>query len=121
MTTREQRRFRRFAVDLPCRVKPRKSRKAAAAESELRVNTQDISKGGLFFVAPADWQVGTDIECIIQLPVEAFGSPGVTIKCRGRIARTISLEGGGIGVGATIERFQFVRPKKKQLEGVALP
>ena len=98
-------------------MKPRKSRQASAAESELRVNTQDISKGGLFFVAPADWQVGTDIECMIQLPIEAFGSPGVAIKCRGRIARTVSLEGGGLGGGATIERFQFVRPKKKQVGG----
>ena len=71
-------------------------------------------------MAPAEWQIGTDIECVIQLPIEAFGDQGVAIRCRGKVARIIPLEDGGIGVGATIDSFRFVRPKKKLLEKVSV-
>lgn len=112
---REQRRFRRFAVTLPCKVKPR-SRRKVSAESGLDVRTQDISRGGFYFTASAGWEIGATLECTIQLPVEVFGTQAVAIRCRGKVARIIPLDKGGIGVGATIESFRFVRLNDKMLK-----
>ena len=112
---REQRRFRRFAVNLPCKVKPR-SRRKVSAESEVGVCAQDISRGGFYFTAPVGWEIGATLECTIQLPVGVLGTQAVAIRCRGKVARIIPLEKGGIGVGATIDSFRFVRLSDKMLQ-----
>ena len=57
----DQRRFRRYGVKLPCRVKPRASHKSAV-HPELEVETLDVSRGGLFFLASAKWTIGTAID-----------------------------------------------------------
>ncbi|MBI4461250.1 MAG: PilZ domain-containing protein [Acidobacteria bacterium] len=120
MGGREQRRFRRFAVNLPCKVKARARRKVSAA-SELDVSTQDISRGGFYFQASGGWEIGTTIECTIQLPSEVFGNQAVTIRCRGKVARLVPLGDGGLGVGATIENFRFVRQSDKALKREDVP
>ncbi len=74
--------------------------------------TRNMSAGGLYFTAVAEWTVGSEVECLIQLPVKTFGGRPVGIRCRGKIARIESLEQGGIGVGATIEHFEFLHMEK---------
>ena len=114
LTATEQRRFRRYALQFPCVVRPKERRKKAA-KSAIRVETKDISKGGLYFVAHADWKVGTAIECTIELPLQVFGGRRVGIQCRGKIARLVSETEGRIGVGATVDTFQFTQLKKSEL------
>jgi hypothetical protein len=87
-------------------------RRKKAAESPTSVETKNISKGGLYFVTSADWKVGTPIECIIELPLQMFGARNVAIRCRGKIVRLGTETEGGTGVGATIDTFQFVQPKR---------
>jgi hypothetical protein len=48
-----QRRFRRYGIRLPCRVKPRDSGKSPLTH-ELAVETLDVSRGGLFFLASGE-------------------------------------------------------------------
>ena len=112
--TAEQRRFRRYAVQFPCVISP-KERSKKAAKSGIRVETKDVSKGGLYFVASADWKVGTVIECVIELPLQVFGGQRTAIRCRGKIARLVPETEGRIGVGATIDTFQFVQLGKSEL------
>lgn len=76
-------------------------------ESDHIAETQDISSGGLFLVASTDWTVGTEIECELQLPVKAFASRAIAIRCRGRIARVVPQNDGRMGFGATIEHYEF--------------
>ena len=109
-TSPDQRRFRRFGVKLPCRVKPRASRKSAVLP-ELEVETLNVSGGGLFFWAPAEWTVGTAIEFELDLAGHVVRRP-VSIRCRGTITRVVPQEGGRIGIGATIDHYKFSRLRK---------
>ena len=104
-TSPDQRRFRRYGMKLPCRVNPRASRKSAVLP-HLEVETLDVSGGGLFFVAPAEWTVGTAIELELDLPAHVVRTP-VRIRCRGTITRVVPQEEGRIGIGATIEHYKI--------------
>ena len=106
VSAEDQRRFRRYAVNFPCVVKPRKRRKSTEA-SELHAETQDVSSGGIFFVASAEWQIGTEIECELRLPVKAFGGRPIGILCRGKVARIVKADDNRVGVGATIDHYEF--------------
>ena len=118
-TQSDQRRFRRYVLNLPCRVKPRKSVKRSGLLAELRTETQDVSGGGLFFVAPAEWIVGTELEVELYLPASASGEDPVAIRCRGKVARVVPQEEGRVGVGATIEQYRFFHPKETPPETVS--
>ena len=111
----DQRRFHRYAVNFPCTVRPAKKRKShkAPVETAIEAETKDVSTGGLYFEASADWKVGTEIECLLYLPVKAFGGQPVAIRCRGKITRVTQKAPGSIGVGAIIEQFEFQHLEKK--------
>ena len=78
-TSPNQRRFRRYGGKLPCRVKPRASHKSAELP-ELKVETLDVSSGGLFFLASAEWSIGTAIEFELELPAHGVRRP-VKMRC----------------------------------------
>ena len=103
------RRFRRFSVNVRCLVKPRRAHKAIKV-SVIPAETKDISRGGLCFVASADWKVGTEIECAIELPLQPSPLEPVKIRCRGTIVRIIEREPGRFEVGASIDHFSYPHP-----------
>jgi c-di-GMP-binding flagellar brake protein YcgR len=110
--TVEQRRYRRYNVSFPCMVKPRRTRKTTI-ETELTAQTVDISSGGMFLYAAAEWGVGTEIECELRLPVKAFAGRLVGIRCRGKIARVVEQQQEGrIGFGATIDHYEFLHLRR---------
>ena len=109
-----QRRFPRYDMQLPCRVKPRGQHQSALLP-ELKVETQNVSSGGLFFLASAEWKVGTAIEFELDLPAQAVRTP-VKIRCRGTITRVVPHEGGNVGIGATIEHYK-ISPLKVASKG----
>lgn len=104
-TSPNQRRFRRYGVKLPCRIKPRASRKSAV-RPETEVETLDVSRGGLFFLASAEWTIGTAIEFELDLPALVVGKP-LRIRCRGTITRVVPQEEGRMGIGATIDHYEY--------------
>ncbi len=69
--------------------------------------TQDISSGGFSFVSSTEWKVGAEFECNLDVPLRTFGSKAVRIRCRGKIARIVDLGEGRVGVGATIDHYDF--------------
>jgi hypothetical protein len=101
----DQRRFRRYGVKLPCRVKPRAPHKSAILPV-LEVETLDVSRGGLFFLASAELTMGTAIEFELDLPAHVVGRP-VRIRCRGTITRVVPQEEGRIGIGASIDHYKI--------------
>ena len=110
-TKSEQRKSHRYLVSFPCAVKRSRSPKEPA-EAAIPAETKDVSTGGIYFEASADWKLGTEIECILQLPVKAFGGRPVGIRCRGKIARVDRPGSDTVGVGATIEHFEFLQMEK---------
>ena len=78
----ERRVARRFTMSLPLRVLPREAR-----SNELRTQTRDVSYQGLYFLAEAQFEVGTEIEFVLTLPKQIAQSTEVDIRCRGQIAR----------------------------------
>jgi hypothetical protein len=104
-TSADQRRFHRFGVKLACRVKPRKSQESAE-HPELSVETSDVSRGGLFFMASPGLTVGTALDFVLDIPDNVVSRP-VRIRCQGVITRVVPQEGGRVGIGATIDRYRI--------------
>jgi|SRR5579883_734802 len=111
----EQRRSRRFLVNVPCLVKSSRLKKQAPPSSPVPAETVDISRSGLSFLCQAEWKVGTEIECEIELPREFTRRGPVKIHCRGKVVRVVP-EGANIRVGARIEHFSYLRPSGVQDE-----
>ena len=103
----DQRRFRRYGVKIPCRVRRRLPR-SSALPPEFEVQTLNVSRGGLFFLASAEWTIGMAIEFELDLPALVVRRP-VKIQCRGTIARVLPQGDGRMGIGATIEHYKISR------------
>ena len=101
----ERRRAKRFALRLPVRVV--KFRQKAV---EILSETVDVSSVGAYFLAPSQQlRAGYPIEFFVTL--EQTPQKPVELRCRGRVVRIeASNEEGVVGVGASIDRYQFVRP-----------
>ena len=84
-------------------------------ELPVQTKTTDISRGGFYVEVDKSWEVGTRIECLLELPATILGANLGTIRCRGKIARVEALEEGRTGVGATIENFVFLPRKTRHL------
>ena len=109
----EARTGKRFPLRLPITVRKRKSsRKHKGA-------TSDVSAGGAYFSADADFQVGSTIEFAITLPHEALGTrKDVELHCSGRVVRSEATPATGKkrkgqarrkGLACIIDQYKFVR------------
>ncbi len=86
------------------------------------VQTENMSSGGLFFIAPGTWTVGADINCEIHLPAVASGRI-VTVRAWGRILRVTELENGRMGIAAVCH-YEFPARTHRRITAsrvVALP
>jgi hypothetical protein len=99
----ERREARRFTMSLPMRVFPCESR-----GRELDAHMRDVSYRGLYFLAEADFKVGSEIEFVITLPQQVTQSSDVNIRCSGEIVRIEPVENGRVGIAAKIARYEFV-------------
>jgi hypothetical protein len=81
--------------------------------AELETETQDVSGGGLFFLASAAWTVGTVIEFELEIPAQVIPQPA-RICCRGTITRVVPQQEGRVGIGATIDHYKISSIKKKK-------
>jgi CheY-like chemotaxis protein len=98
----EKRRFARYLVELPCWVRDLRG------SQRVEGRTVDVSRCGIYFLTTGEWKAGAAIECLIQLASSALGEGSKAIRSEGRIVRTVPDKHGGIGIGATIERHEFV-------------
>ena len=105
----EQRKAKRFDLRLPVEV-VRRSFQPVSSVGE----TRNLSAGGVLFSATVDMQVGEPIEYVITFPSQSIHGGSLNLRCLGKIVRLDRggfLEGGGASllVGATLERYEFLR------------
>ena len=99
----ERREARRFTMSLPLRVLPQ-----ATKGHELAASTRDVSYQGLYFLADAQFEIGSDIEFVITRPEQVTRSGDVNIRCQGKIVRVEPSENGRLGIAAKIARYEFI-------------
>lgn len=99
----ERREARRFVMTLPLRVLSHESK-----GSEFTAQTRDVSYRGLYFLADAAFDLGSEIEFVITIPQQVTQSTDVNIRCRGQIVRVQQESDGRVGVAAKIDRYEFL-------------
>ncbi|HEY6129977.1 MAG TPA: PilZ domain-containing protein [Candidatus Acidoferrum sp.] len=99
----DRREARRFNMTLPMRLLSRD-----ANPTELKAQTRDVSYRGLYFLAEADFKLGSAIEFVITLPEQVTRSGDVNIRCHGQVVRVEPTQNGRKGIAAKIERYEFL-------------
>lgn len=99
----DRREARRFNMTLPMRLLSRD-----ANAPELHAQTRDVSYRGLYFLAEADFKLGSAIEFVITLPEQVTRSGDVNIRCHGQVVRVEPTQNGRKGIAAKIERYEFL-------------
>jgi PilZ domain len=99
----DRREARRFNMTLPMRLLPNDSN-----SPELPAQTRDVSYRGLYFLAEAQFKLGSSIEFVITLPEQVTRSSDVNIHCHGRVVRVEPTQNGRMGIAAKIDRYEFL-------------
>ena len=106
----EQRRTRRFQLQLPLSIT-----RAGAQRVALLGFTKNISSTGVLFTTEREPDLGGPIEYIITLNNE--GPQSVNLRCMGKVLRADRLDseeddqGTNYQIAATLERYEFVRDR----------
>jgi hypothetical protein len=106
----EQRRTRRFQLELPLSIT-----RAGAARVTLAGKTMNISSTGVLFTAGAEPDLGGPIEYVITLSRD--GPQTVNIRCVGKVLRSERIqqstqeERRSFQIAATLERYEFIRDR----------
>ena len=109
----EQRRTRRFQLELPLSIT-----RAGAERVALAGLTKNISSSGVLFTSASAPDLGGPIEYIITL--HETGPQPVNLRCVGKVLRSERMSSNGdarraIEVAATLERYEFVRQPELML------
>jgi hypothetical protein len=105
----ERRATSRYNLALPVEVRIAPNVTAAGS---ILVETRDISTHGFYFNIAQAFQVGTEFEFSISLPVEVTGATQTYVSGKARAVRveeTGESNPGRLGVGALIESYQISR------------
>jgi len=106
----EQRRTRRFRLQLPLSIV-----RSGVQRVALAGTTRNISSSGVLFTAEREPDLGGPIEYVITLNHE--GAHEVHLRCIGKVLRSERTDGGhdvgpsGFQIAATLERYEFVRDR----------
>jgi PilZ domain len=102
----EQRRNRRFTLQLPLSITRTGSERVTVAGF-----TKNISSTGVLFTSGHEPDLGGPIEYVITL--NHGGSQPVSLRCVGKVLRSEKIPDGSevtaFQVAATLERYEFVR------------
>ncbi len=102
----EQRRTRRFTLQLPLSVT-----RAGSERLQETGYTQNISSGGVLFTLQRDADLGGPIEYVITLNTN--GDQLVNLRCMGKVVRCQKVDSDqerpALAVAATLERYEFLR------------
>jgi PilZ domain len=102
----EQRRNRRFTLQLPLSITRTGAERVAVAGF-----TKNISSTGVLFTSEHEPDLGGPIEYVITL--NHHGSQPVSLRCIGKVLRSERVPNGpqctAYQVAATLERYEFVR------------
>ena len=102
-TSAEQRRTRRFAMQLPVDVKLPKHDAASVA-----AQTKDVSARGVFFYLDSSVTEGSSIEFVLTLPPEITLTESIRVRCTGKVVRVDHGEGTQVGIAAAIDQYDLI-------------
>jgi hypothetical protein len=105
----EQRRTRRFRLELPLSII-----RAGTERVSFTGITKNISSTGVLFTSASAPDLGGPIEYVITL--HAAGSQPVNLRCVGKIVRLERMYAQGnadrlVEIAATLERYEFIRDR----------
>lgn len=103
MNASDKRRARRFPMTLPVIIRAEETN-----EEKANTKTVNISSTGVYFEFGSELDVGSPVEFMLTLPEQITKAGSVQIKCIGKVVR-VDRGNGGVGVAATIERYEFLR------------
>ena len=104
----EQRRTRRFQLELPLSIT-----RTGAERVTLAGLTKNISSSGVLFTVEREPDLGGPIEYVIALNHE--GPQSVSLRCMGKVLRAdpvrtnTEMDPVNYQIAATLERYEFVR------------
>jgi hypothetical protein len=100
---------------------PRERRLKWTAEVRYRIkgtdqwfvgHAENISRSGLLFTAPENFEPDTELELALEMPVEIIGTAGTCVVCEGTVARVHRVEEGQANRVATrIAGYELARAK----------
>jgi PilZ domain len=105
----ERRKAKRYEVSLPLQVCMSRQRPTEFFTAQLR----DISRTGIYFQSDVPMVPGVGMELTFALPGERDRGTSVLVRASAKVLRVGGLKGHVVpayGVGATIDRLDFVRP-----------
>ena len=103
----EQRRAKRFELELPLEIVRAGSEKVSETGT-----TRNISSGGVLFITARELEVGGPVEYVVTL---TSGNGGiVNLRCMGKVLRlqkTAAEDAAdpAVGVAISLERYEFLR------------
>ncbi len=110
----EQRRTRRFQLELPLSIT-----RTGSLRVTLAGRTKNISSAGVLFTAAREPDLGGSIEYVITLNHEMLQP--VQLRCVGKVLRMTRVDSEMNGdarsyeIAATLERYEFVRERSRAL------
>lgn len=108
MLPAERRTQQRFSLNFPLQVRLQTPSKTKAAH--VQTLTRDISARGLYFTLSEPCEPGSPVECVLTLPAEFCQGKTVQIYCAGHVIRVEHPDvENRIGIGATIDRYEFLK------------
>lgn len=108
----DNRKNRRFDLRLPVELV-----RAGGEQVSNLGETQNVSSGGVLFTSDAQVDVGQPIEYLISLPPGPNRQARVRLRCLGKVLRLHRADARpdpdppSVAVAATMERYEFLRPK----------
>ena len=107
----EHRKYRRYNLTLPVRVKSRTSEIDAPA---IETSTTNLSAHGIYLLISEDLEMDSALDLEITLPAELTGGNSVKLRCRGKVVRLEPKNAAGkFGVGAVIQDYSFIRQENR--------
>jgi len=116
VATRERRKRTRIALHWP--VYLYRDPGAPPVES----TTENLTSNGFYCVSKEPFQLGEQLECVIAIPVGAFGysAEPIRLQCRVKVMR-VEGQTDGFGLGCSIEDYELLTKPEVQRAMAADP
>lgn len=99
----EKRGVRRFALNLPVKLKSASD----LGNGELIGETRDVSSRGAFVQIHSTFEEGAAIEFMMTLPAEITQAEAIRVRCHGKVLR-VEHESSVPGIAVAIEKYDFL-------------
>lgn len=108
----DRRAMRRFSMRLPASVR------VPGIPSPFATDTENVSARGIFFYIDRLMKEGTQIEVTMDFPSQVTLTDPLRVRFLARVLRAEPESAVRVGVAATIEEYEFLRPEPADSTGL---